>query len=138
MQSDKFYEVSWASEPSQSQDQHGNRWQTLKFEGYGTNVQILAKNPVAQGQQLYGHITKEQKQAGGEYYRFRKQQIPEGVSAPAAGPNTGSHDMMALVKENNKMLKQLLGIEEAAPEPPQDTVIEDIDDNPVNLDDIPF
>jgi hypothetical protein len=181
----KMYTIAWASPQGGEPDQHGNMWQTIVLDGYEPKVKILTKNAVNKGDQLYGQITNEESKAGNKYYRFRKEQVPEGqplpqrssVSSPSAkthgSSNQDREDGMAwgnaLTNATNlviafkgddvyKATDQIIEIAtilfqarggnvqdetektetKLTPAQTGETVLEDIDDEPVDLSDIPF
>lgn len=151
MADSKFYTVSWASDPSGDPDQHGNRWQNLKLEGYdGYTVRILAKNPINKGQQMYGHVEKAEKRSkpGEFYYRFRRQQVPEGVQRPATGVTSGGTTQLDRIEQKVDAIAKMVGVQETseteqesierqgkevAEQLPSDDEVDNID-----LSDIPF
>lgn len=139
----KFYTIKWASPASDPLPPHNNVWQTIILEGYDPKVKISVKEAHKAGDQIYGDVTKEQSKAGAEYYRFRKQQVPDGVERPQQTTLPANNsELMTLVKEihavvvaNKAESRDVATIADRAAE---ETILDDIDDEPVNLDDIPF
>lgn len=100
----QFHNIEWVSPPSETPDQHGNHWYTVKIAG--RNVQTLAKNPPQVGQ-VYGEVSEETSKAGKKYYRLRRQQVPEGAT-PEVGTVTsvasGASEMLKLLREIHEVV----------------------------------
>lgn len=149
----KFYNIEWVSPPSETPDQHGNRWYSLKIEG--KTIKQLAKNPPTIGQR-YGEITKETAKSGNVYYRFRPQKVPDGVSPGQMGIDSSSDgnglrlaqnssEILTMLRDIQSRLIRLMG-EDVATEAMEDKVREVAsetqqameEESGISLDDIPF
>jgi len=136
----KFYTIKWASPASDPTPPHNNRWQTIILEGYDPKVKISVKEAHKAQDQIYGNVTKETSQAGQEYFRFRKQQIPDGVERPQT-PSAGPSELLELIKEIHAVVVPPSDEESHTASDiaePNETVLDDIDDEPVDLSDVPF
>lgn len=149
----KFYNIEWVSPPSETPDNHGNYWYSIKIDG--KTIKQLAKNPPTTGQR-YGEITKETSRSGKEYYRFRPQRVPDGVSPGQMGMNPSSDgnglrlaqnssEILDMLRDIQSRLKRLMGEDEAT-EAKEDKIREVgnetkqamEEEGGISLDDIPF
>ena len=128
-----FYNIEWVSPPSESADQHGNRWHTIIIQD--RKIKTLAKNPPQVGQ-VYGEITEETSQAGKPYHRFRRKQVPDGVTPPSPGVNPPS--AASVGAESSELLRLVREIHAEVVGPQTEVVPEEVPDEPIDLDGVPF
>jgi hypothetical protein len=86
---------------SDFQDFHKNYWCDAAFEGFGEPVKWVVKDPtkVSEGETYYGEIKEETSKTGKAYWRFFKQQPPDGATP---SPNSGK----VPYKDNSEGQKQ--------------------------------
>ena len=140
--SSKFYRVSWASPLGDKPDQHGNNWQSLALEGVEPKIAILVQNAIQKDTAIYGRVEKKTSQKGNEYYRFYREQLPEGVTPPVVQQSTPvqavtSTGDSAKILEELGTLQDLLRKVATMVGVQEEVVLEDIEDEP-DLSDIPF
>lgn len=76
---DWFTPVFVEKTPKFDQDQYGNTWYTVVFEGDAGQYLWLAKNDPIEKKKYYGHLELTK---SGKATRFRTDKEPEGESAP--------------------------------------------------------
>ena len=150
----KFHKLIEASPMGDPWESHGNQIQTwwCKVEGEDLGVSIGKKvgNTLRVGDHLYGDLIKAVSAKGNEFWKFKSVQVPEGMERPVSNNQGGdvngsassvagnASEILRLLKENNRILKKLIGEEEDEETPEPAPVEEDEGDRKINLDDIPF
>lgn len=62
-----------------------NYWCQVEGQDKDVNIGKQVGNPLTPGQYVYGDLTYAKSQKGTEYWKFKSQQVPEGVQRPADG-----------------------------------------------------
>lgn len=120
----------------------------IEAEGVDKPIKQTTKmeSPTPSGQ-TYGVMEVTMSKKGTEYYKFKRQEAPDGIVKPpetVLPTNEGSgimQEVLELTQANNVLLKMLSGEEpeERGDDSAKDEVVlDDIEDKPVDLSDIPF
>lgn len=144
------------------QDNYGNWWCDMVLEGFGEPVKIVVKDPMQfeDGMTLYGSIEQKTSKAGKQYNRFKREQKPDTEEKEAywqeknmsiraqwaIGQAVSVHadnieKVETLANELFEMVDRVSGNVEQARDQEEKVaseVVHEVDDQPINLDDIPF
>lgn len=63
-----------------------NYWCQVEGQEWAVSVGRQTDNPLLPGQHIYGDLTYAKSQKGTEYWKFKSQKVPEGVTRPADTP----------------------------------------------------
>ena len=144
---------TWKSSYAQGDGDDMQDW-FIKADGIDKPIKTTTKidSPAPSGQ-TYGAMEEFQsKKSGKPYFKFKRAKTPDGMVKPpeTVVPTTGGSGILQevheLVKANNILLKMLNGetkVEELKQDRGDDSakdevVLDDIDNEPVDLSDIPF
>lgn len=153
--------------PSDFKDQHGNTWCDAAFEGVSEPVKWVVKDPTKAevGKTYYGEIVQKTSKADKPYQRFYPRQKPEQTSESkdeywedknlsiraqwAIGQAVQATEMKAdqdgydtdvqdLAGRFFLMVDKVKAVGQETPKPEEKDQVIIPNDDPINLDDIPF
>ena len=88
----EFYKLLKADPMGEPWQAHGKDMQTYwcQVEGEELNVMITKQvgNTISPGHHVYGNLMKATSQKGNDYWKFKSEQVPEGVQRPQDAPST--------------------------------------------------
>jgi len=138
----QFYKIKEITKLGEPWESHGSKnqtwWGYVEGEELAISVGKQVGNELQAGQSIYGDLMKAVSKKGTEYWKFKSSQVPEGVERPAQ-PTTQTapnNDLEARVKALEDKVFAKTEIKDTYPPVAEDTT--DYQQEPINLDDIPF